>query len=235
MINKLFIFLILLVAITACNDKNQGFIKIDPYDLQVINYFEKVALGFSNSDINKITRKWKDPMIVYMNPKASNQLNLELEKIVGEINALSTDGFEVEITNDSLLSNFDIFIGSAKEYYKVYPSQGDTTSTSRGSYNIYWRNKSDIFYGNMLIDQNQEDATYHRFILRKFLTASIGLTNQWHDYPESIFYQGWSIVNNYQRIDRDLIRLLYHPDMNTGWSGEVLRNKLLNILMNEKG
>ena len=86
----------------------------------------------------------------------------------------------------------------------------------------------------MFIDQSQNNTTYHTFLLRKLLTGAIGLTNQSYDYPQSVFYLGWTEVNSYHRIDRDLIRLLYHPDMNTGWSGEVLRNKLLNILLNEK-
>ncbi len=227
-------YLLLLAISISCGNQNDDFIRIDPYDLEVINYFEKIALGFSASSTNAITRKWKEPMIVYMNDKSSPSLKEELIKVVDEINTLSTDGFEIEITTDSLISNFDILIGTAKEYYKIYPSQGDTTSTSTGSYFIYWHNKSDLFYGNMFIDQNQNNTTYHTFLLRKLLTGAIGLTNQSDDYYNSIFYLGWTEINNYHRIDRDLIRLLYHPDMNTGWSGEVLRNKLLNILLNEK-
>lgn len=226
--------LLLLAIGISCGNKNADFIRIDSYDLEVINYFEEVALGFSGSTTTKITRKWKEPMIVYMNPKASSSLQQELKKVVSEINTLATDGFEIEITEDSLLSNFDILIGTAKEYYKIYPSQGDTTSTFAGNYFIYWHNKSDLFYGNMFIDQSQRNSAYHNFLLRRLLTGAIGLTNQSYEYPESVFNQEWRVVNKYQRIDRDLIRLLYHPDMNTGWSGEVLRNKLLTILIKEK-
>jgi len=165
-------YLLLLVIGVSCKNKNEDFIRIDSYDLEVINYFEKVALGFSGSSTTEITRKWKEPMVVYMNPKASNSLQQELEKVVGEINLLSTDGFEINITEDSLLSNFDILIGTAKEYYTIYPTQGDTTSTFTGNYFIYWHNKSDLFYGNMFIDQSQQNSDYHTFLLRRLLTGA---------------------------------------------------------------
>jgi len=234
MINKFFLFLILLAAITACKDKNEGFIRIDPYDLQVINYFEKIALGFEGGGINEITRKWKVSMKVYLGGSPNDLLKQELNKIVTEINQLATDGFTIEITNDSLASNFNILVGTAKQYYTIYPSLGDTTSTSAGNYYIYWSNKSNIVYGNMFIDVNQGTSSYSTFLLRRLFTGATGLTNTSYEQYGSIFSRDWSVVNNYLQIDKDLIRLLYHPGMNTGWNSEVVREKLLNILLNEK-
>ncbi len=234
MAKKLLLFLILLVAITACKDKNEGFVRIDPYDLQVIDYFEEIALGFSDGSINEITRKWKAPMKVYMSGTPNEPLKKELNKIVSEINLIATDGFQIEVTEDSLVANFDIIIGTAKQYYTIFPSQGDTTSTSAGNYYIYWYNKSDIFYGNLFVDTNQGTFSYSTFLLRRYLTGAIGLTNTSYEYPESIFSRDWRVVNKYQQIDKDMIRLLYHPDMQTGWNAEVVRTKVLNILMNEK-
>jgi len=226
--------LILLVILVACKNENEDFIRIDPYDKQVINYFEEIALGFLDGSISQITRKWKTPMKVYMSGTPNDALKNELQKIIGEINALATDGFQIEVTEDSLGANFDIIIGTAKQYYTLFPSLGDTTSTIAGNYYIYWRNKSDLVYGNMFIDTNQVTFSYSTFLLRRFLTGAIGLTNQSYEYHNSIFYSGWEVVNTYQRIDRDMIRLLYHPDMQTGWNAEVVRTKVLNILMNEK-
>ncbi len=227
-------FLFLLVALNACKGSEEDYIRISPYDKQIIDYFSEIALGFSDGSISEITRKWKVPMKVYLGGVANDALENELEKIVVEINQLTTDGFYIEITNDSLESNFDILIGTAKQYYTIYPSLGDTTSTSAGNYYIYWQNKSDIFYGNMFIDTNQGTFSYSTFLLRKFLTASTGLTNTSHEHYRSIFSRSWRVVNEYQPIDRDMIRLLYHPDMQTGWNADVARTKVLNILMNEK-
>ncbi len=231
---RLFPFLILLVILLACKGKNEDFIRIDPYDKQVIDYFEKIALGFSDGSISEITRKWKAPMKVYMSGTPNEPLKQELNKIVSEINLIATDGFQIEVTEDSLGANFDIIIGTAKQYYTIFPSQGDTTSTSTGNYYIYWHNKSDIFYGNMFIDTNQGTYSFSTYLLRQMLTGSIGLTNRNYEYSESIFYSGQRVVNKYQQIDKDMIRLLYHPDMQTGWNAEVARTKVLNILMNEK-
>ncbi len=226
--------MLLLVVIAACKNKNENFIRIDPYDKQVIDYFEQIALGFSDGSISQITRKWKAPMKVYMSGSPSEPLKNELNKIVTEINSIATDGFQIEVTEDSLVANFDIIIGTAKQYYTIFPSQGDTTNTYAGNYYIYWHNKSNIFYGNMFVDVTQGTFSYSTFLLRRLLTNAIGLTNQSYEYQNSIFYSGWETVNSYQRIDKDMIRLLYHPDMQTGWNAEVARTKVLNILMNEK-
>ncbi len=231
---RLFPFLIFLVILLACTGKNEDFIRIDPYDKQVIDYFEEIALGFSDGSISEITRKWKAPMKVYMSGTPNEPLKKELNKIISEINLLATDGFQVEVTEDSLGANFDIIIGTAKQYYTNFPSQGDTTSTSAGNYYIYWRNKSDLFYGNMFIDTNQGTFSYSTFLLRRYLTGAIGLTNNSYLQYNSIFSADWKVVNNYLQIDKDMIRLLYHPDMQTGWNAEVVRTKVLNILMNEK-
>jgi hypothetical protein len=49
-----------------------------------------------------------------------------------------------------------------------------------------------------------------RHLLREELTQSLGLINDTYDYPESIFYQGWTETTEYAPIDRELIQMLYN-------------------------
>lgn len=226
--------ILLLVSIIACKDTTENFVRINPYDLQVINYFEDIALGFTNGNITEVTRKWAVPMNVYMGGTPNDSLKQELIKVVAEINQLVTDGFSIEVTNDSLTSNFYILLGTPKQYYTLYPSLGDTTSTSFGNYYVYWQNSNDIIYGNMFVDLNKASSPSSTYLLRKLFTSALGLTNQSYQYPRSIFFSEWRVTNSYLPIDKELIRLLYHPDINSGWSAEVLRDKLLTILINEK-
>lgn len=106
MIKRFSIFTVVSFLFISCGDDNGSAIRIDAYDLQVIEYFQEIALGFEESDITSITRKWTDPMIVFMGGNQKNAFKQELDKIVSEINQLTTDGFSIEVTNDSLQANF---------------------------------------------------------------------------------------------------------------------------------
>ena len=49
-----------------------------------------------------------------------------------------------------------------------------------------------------------------KHLLREELTQSLGLCNDSYDYPESIFYQGWTETTEYAEIDKELIQMLYN-------------------------
>jgi hypothetical protein len=54
------------------------------------------------------------------------------------------------------------------------------------------------------------DETSHKHLLREELTQSLGLFNDSWEYPESIFYQGWTTTTEFAPIDRELIDMLYN-------------------------
>jgi hypothetical protein len=65
------------------------------------------------------------------------------------------------------------------------------------------------------IFRTQRDVE-RRHLLREELTQSLGLMNDTNDYPDSIFYQAWTITTQYSEIDKKIIRLLYHQDIKAG-------------------
>jgi hypothetical protein len=54
----------------------------------------------------------------------------------------------------------------------------------------------------------RDDAQKH--LLREELTQALGLSNDSYDYPESIFYQGWTETTEYTELDKDVIRMMYN-------------------------
>ena len=48
-----------------------------------------------------------------------------------------------------------------------------------------------------------------RHVIREEITQSLGLFNDTYDYPESIFYQGYSEQTSFASIDEEIIKLLY--------------------------
>jgi hypothetical protein len=83
----------------------------------------------------------------------------------------------------------------------------------------------DIFRAN-------EQAQWH--LLREELTQSLGLAQDSERYLNSIFQINWTIISSYSQIDKDIIRLLYHPNMKVGLNENEVDLLLRPILLNEK-
>ena len=86
--------------------------ELTEYEQDVISYFKEIALGFEFSEASEVTRSWNDDMNIYVGGSLTQEMETELMKIVSEINDLVTDGFSIEVTNDSLQSNFYLFLGT---------------------------------------------------------------------------------------------------------------------------
>ena len=83
----------------------------------------------------------------------------------------------------------------------------------------------DIFRAN-------EQGQLH--LLREELTQSLGLGQDSERYLNSIFQINWTTTSSYSQIDKDIIRLLYHPNMKVGLNENKVDVLLRSILINEK-
>jgi len=54
------------------------------------------------------------------------------------------------------------------------------------------------------------------------------------EYLNSIFQINWTTTSSYSQIDKDIIRLLYHPNMKVGLNENEVDVLLRSILINEK-
>ncbi len=236
--NKYLIFLALTILISSCS-KDDEFVlpesELNAYDLSVIDYFKDIALGFEFGSATEITRRWESNMKIYVGGNASSELVLELDKIIGEINELSTTGFMIETVIDSLDSNYYIFFGSGSSYADIFPSQSSNVESNWGLFSIYWNGSNELYRGNMYVDIFRANETEQKHLLREELTQSLGLGKDSPKYAESIFQQAFSTkTTEYAQIDRDLIRLLYHPEMRIGLTKNQVDVVLTDILVSEK-
>ena len=103
---RYFIYTLILLVFLSCSDDGEVNIELDEYDLEVISYFKDIALGFEYGTSSEITRKWCSDLKIFVGGDISNDLNVELNKIVNEIRSLVTDNFLIQIVNDSSQSNY---------------------------------------------------------------------------------------------------------------------------------
>lgn len=208
--------------------------ELTSYQKEVIIYFNKVALGFEFGGASPITRKWVDDMMLFAGGEKTKDLSEELDKIVSEINELATDGFEISVVNDSLLSNFYLYLGSGEEYARKYPGEANLVGSNFGLFSVSWDGHNNLNRGHMYVDIYRAQGDAQKHLLREELTQSLGLARDATDYPESIFQQSWTTTTTYAPIDKDLIRLLYHPKMKSGFDEMKTDQVLTDILLNDK-
>ncbi|MEM1137080.1 MAG: DUF2927 domain-containing protein [Bacteroidota bacterium] len=201
---------------------------------ETIKYFKDIALGFEFGNASEITRKWMSDMKIFVGGSPSINLSSELKEIIRDINELTPQTFSIELVTDSLVSNYYIYFGSGSSYAQIFPSQRSLVASNWGLFTIYWNGSNELNRGHMYVDVNRANTLEERHLLREELTQSLGLAKDSPLYLESIFQQSFSTkTTEFSDIDKDLIYLLYHPDMEIGLNSFQVDSKLRNILRAE--
>ena len=225
----------LVIFISSCNSEEDIIApKLDEYDLEVISYFKEIALGFEFGSSSKITRKWCSDLKVFIGGETNSILLEELDNIISEISSLSTDNFNMEIVSDSSLSNYYIFFGKGDNYAKIFPSASSYVNNNWGLFFIWYNSSNCLNRGQMYVDTDRADFIQAKHLLREEFTQSLGLARDSDKYINSIFQSSWTTTTSFSQIDKDLIRLLYHPEMQTGLNESEVDVLLRNVILNEK-
>jgi len=246
---KILLFLALIICLSyACDRQEQDLIIEETeaeYELLVsygtqadayrrrhlVDYFQMVALGTEYGNGIPLVKKWVEPMQIYVSGTPDTTLLTELNSIIEELNALFTDGFYIEQVTDSLAANYHIFFGDAALYKRQYPEVVPYLKENRGLFTIHTNANFNITSGHMFVDITDViPLRYQKHILREELTQSLGLANDIKYYPNSIFYEKWTDVQEYSDLDMETIRLLYHPRMITKIGSSTVSSILKTIL-----
>jgi hypothetical protein len=224
------------IFLVSCSKDDEAIAPgLTAYNESVVDYFKEVALGFEFGNESKITRRWEGNMKLFIGGKPTPALLAETNRIVGEINDLANNEFNVEVVGDSLQSNYYIFFGSGNSYAAIFPAQSSFVASNWGLFSVSYPSSGVLFKGHMYVDINRANLIEQKHLLREELTQSLGLARDSDLYPESIFQQSFSTkTTEYAPIDRDLIRLLYHPKMKVGLDRDQVDKLLRDILLAEQ-
>jgi hypothetical protein len=225
-------FLLALVGICACTRDKDEVTPSDEavYQETVITYFKEIALGFEFGNASRVTRKWKNSLSIFVGGSQDPALRDELARIVAEINALATDGFTAQITADSSASNFYVFLGPSSRYVAMFPAQAANAVSNWGLFSVFFNANNELYRGYMYVDVMRANPTEQKHLLREELTQALGLARDSRRFPDSIFQEAWTTTTSYSKIDKELIQLLYHPQMQTGLDATTVEPVLRTIL-----
>lgn len=218
----------------SCSKDDIDSVQLNPYKSTVVSYFKEIALGFEFGNASRITRRWRGDMKIFVGGKPTSEHLVELDKIIKELNDLSTTEFEIRSVSDSLQSNFYIYFGSGDSYAKMFPEVSTLVKSNWGLFSVSFNGLNELIRGRMYVDIFRPNLNGQKHLIREELTQSLGLAKDSPLFFESIFYSLPSATTEYAQIDKDLIRLLYHPNMRTGLNEQQVDQVLKNILAEEQ-
>ena len=229
----LLILTFLLFAV-ACEDGQENpSSTLTDFQEESIAYFNEIALGVEFGNFREITRKWKTPMTIYVGGDISENNRTEIEKVVAEINTLVSDGFEIQFAADSAECNFYVYLGNAAEYSTYFPEISQQVTTARGYSYLFFNQRAELTGGHLFVDTDRTDPTEQKHLIREELTQSVGLARHSDRYPTSIFMEEGTTVTEFSALDKEIIRLLYHPNMVVGLDALGCEAIIANIYSEE--
>lgn len=194
------------------------------------SYFNEVALGAEFGDTEAVIRKWSTDMVIEPRGYWPAYLSQELNQIIAELNAL-IEGVQVRVADSLEAPNYIIFIGDPNIYAdSIEPSAQPYVQANYGMFWLYWEN--DVIYkGTMYVDPVRADTEgWQKHLLREELTQSLGLMNDSDKHKDSMFFQGRSFTTYFSGLDKELIRMLYHPDIRPGMDSQAAGQVIEELL-----
>ena len=181
------------------------------YTADEIDYFSDIAFGAEFGSSTPFLRRWTPPgPTIRINGSPTTQDLDVLDAVLGEINDLT--GLDIQIvTDDPIVEMHFVPVAS---FQSVLP---EAPPGNIGLVWLWW-NGADQLVQSVVLVASDRDLDRRTHIIREEVTQMLGLLQDSFDYPESIFFQGFSLVDEYLPIDRAVIEILYRPELTVGMS-----------------
>lgn len=194
------------------------------YTQQEIDYFVEVALGAEFSkDAKSVIRKWKGGIRIQLLGSMTNRDRETVNQVIAEVNTLTHGAIDLKLSNDR--PNILIHFAPRSQFKQIEPRW------EPGNYGYFWAKwdeRNIISFSNILIASEGVTPTERSHLIREELTQSLGLMKDSFKYPDSVFYQPWTDVNEYAAIDKALIRMLYDPRTKAGMTKMQIKKLFTN-------
>ena len=190
-----------ITVIMACN-------KGLSQDTTLTSYFNEITSGTEYST-NKGKLKFKKDVYVVIQGECNQILKDETIKIISELNDL-IDPIDIYLTDDINIANVRLYFGGPNDYLKVNPLSESFLETSWGLFFLFPK-YGEIDMSLVFVDVvRSEDNIQRKHVLREELTQALGFGNDSFRYPDSIFYQEWTEIQNYSELDKEVIKMMYN-------------------------
>jgi hypothetical protein len=199
-----------------------------PYSAAALDYFLEVAMGSEYGDATPNIRKWEtDLRIQIMTPNATQYDRAVVDQVIAELNELLSQaagpsGRPITLSLVDSNPNVEMYFVPAENFAQY------NANAQPGQIGSAWMqvNNNVISGAEILIASNYLTDQERAHVIREELTQSLGIMKDSWLYEDSIFYQGWTRTNEYSELDREVIRMLYDPQLEVGMSQQQVASTL---------
>lgn len=200
-----------------------------------VKHFVDIVLGseYGNGGSESI-KKWKKdkPIKITLDGKYTYDDIGNIQAMVNELVGLT--GLNIEISTDdadgSSGGGITIFFGETHDYARKYDKNVNKEPNAKAffTYNI---DKSGVIYKATIFVRSTLKGLERKDVIKEELTQVLGFTNDSVTQRDSLFYQyKYTDINlyngKYNKLDREIIQILYSNDIKHGWSKSKVVNHL---------
>ena len=188
------------------------------YSGEAIDYLTKVGFGVEYGHSSSVLHRWGEDIRIRVHGEPTDADLATLQDVIQELNNLSP-GLKLTATRRD--ANVDIHFIPESRFTTMDPKY---VPVNLGFFRAWWDGDGVIYRGKILIPSQGITQQERSHLIREELTQSLGLFRDSWQYQDSIFYQGWTSAEEYSPLDRQIIGMLYSPQVEPGMDrGQVLR------------
>ncbi len=182
----------------------------------------EVGFGVEYGSSSTVLHKWTEDvnLRIYGSPTPADVA--ALTQVVSELNELIS-GIELTLNNGP--ADLEVHFAPESQFQSI---ETHYIPVNYGFFRVWWDHEGAIYQGRILVASEGITQQERSHLIREEVTQSLGLFRDSWNYPDSIFYQGWTATGEYASIDGPTIRLLYQPQLLPGMTKLEVR-KLLSL------
>ena len=177
-------------------------------DKETAYYFGKIVRYSEKRPFQKgPVLRWNQDIKIYLAGTVSKANKKEIIKVIIELNRLIKP-LKINLVQKPAQANSIVYFGSLDGYNASLNTEKKLTNDYYGHFHIKTF-QQEIQKSTIYINTAKATLKRQKHIIREELTQSLGLINDAYDYPNSIFYQGYSETTEFTTMDKAVIQLLY--------------------------
>ena len=180
------------------------------YDQAALDYFRVIAGSSEFGGSEGVLHRWTGDLRIGIFGHPTPADRSALAAVVDDLNEI-IDTVEVAVVASD--PNVEMHFVPVDDFASIEPGY---VEGNLGYVYIWWSDDGSVDRGRVLISTIGLTPQERAHLIREEFTQGLGLLNDSWDYPESIFYQGWTDTTEYGPLDRLVIEMLYRPELSAG-------------------
>jgi len=179
--------------------------------------FLEIAFDQEFGQASERLRKWNSPIYIFIDGNPSDQILQEVEVVITELVALSTEIPIVEVDTREE-ANLILFLGAKEDYIElIEPGAAGIANGNSGFATIAWNTNYEIIRASACVDiVNFSGTEFIKHVVREEMAQTLGLINDTEEDPNSIFYQFANAATAYSKTDEQLITYMLGEELKAG-------------------